>query len=179
MLKKLKRLRSSLSFGLVIHPLRLLHFYGYSHVRERSKIDRGEGGGFAPNVSIRHGERIEIGDDSFIGERCFLWAGETTGRIVIGSKTSLAPSVFLIASNYGLAPGEPFREQPKNEADIIVGDDVWLGTHAIVVAGVTIGDHAVVAAGSVVTRDVPDYDIVAGVPARRIGSRLQHEQGGR
>lgn len=55
---------------------------------------------------------------------------------------------------------------------IFIGDDVWIGTNAMILDGVTIGNHAVVAAGSVVTKDVPDFAIVAGVPAKVIKFRF-------
>ena len=62
------------------------------------------------------------------------------------------------------------RDDGGKTAPIHIGDDVWLATRAIVLRGVTIGDGAVVAAGAVVTRDVPERTLVAGVPARRIRS---------
>ena len=55
---------------------------------------------------------------------------------------------------------------------VVIGADAWIGAHAVVLAGVTTGDGAIVGAGAVVTKDVPAYAIVAGVPARMIGSRL-------
>ena len=169
---RLERLRSSLLDPHVwLHPLRILHFYGYSHVREKRRMRIGPGTGFAPNVSIRNGERIEIGRGCHIGERSSLWAGDTTGRIVIGDTVSLAPEVFIIASDYGFERGKPFRQQSKRERDVIIGDDVWLGVRVVVTAGVTIGDGCIVGAGAVVTKDLPPNAIAAGVPARVIGER--------
>ncbi|WP_433956069.1 acyltransferase [Janibacter indicus] len=68
------------------------------------------------------------------------------------------------------------RRQPHVTAPIHVEDDVWVGAGAIVLKGVTIGTGAVVAAGSVVTKSVDEYAIVAGVPARVIGSRRGEEE---
>ena len=67
-----------------VHILRLIHYSGYSHVRERGKLTKGKGTGIAPNVSLRNGERIAMGHDCHIGERCYLWAGDSTGRIILG-----------------------------------------------------------------------------------------------
>ncbi len=154
-----------------LHVLRLVHYYGYSHVRERSRMAVGPGTGIAPNVSLRNGERISIGEKSHVGERCCLWAGDSTGRIVIGNHVSLAPEVFITASDYRFVAGQPFREQPKRERDITIGNDVWLGTRVVVTAGVTIGDGCIVGAGAVVTRDLPAGSIAVGVPARVVSSR--------
>jgi len=77
----------------------------------------------------------------------------------------------LTASNYGIERGTPVMDQPKQEGDIVLGDDVWLGANVVVTAGVSIGEGAVVGAGAVVTRDLPPYSIAGGVPARVIGER--------
>ena len=61
--------------------------------------------------------------------------------------------------------------QPWIEKDIVVGNDVWLGSNSVVLAGVTIGDGTVIAAGSVVTKDIPEYVIAGGVPAKIIKDR--------
>jgi hypothetical protein len=65
--------------------------------------------------------------------------------------------------------------QWRREARVIVGHDVWMGHAAIVLPGVTIGDGAVIAAGAVVSKDVPPYTIVGGVPARSIRDRFRRE----
>ena len=61
---------------------------------------------------------------------------------------------------------KPIRIQPCKTAIVTIGDDSWIGANAVITSGVTLGKHVVVAAGSVVTKDVPDYSIVAGNPAR-------------
>src|SRR5690606_6788202 len=91
MSKVLNALASVLDPRSYLHALRLLHYYSYSHVREKRRMTIGRGTGFAPNVSIHNGERITIGRDCHIGERSYLWAGDSTGRIVIGDCVSLAP----------------------------------------------------------------------------------------
>ena len=140
-------------------------------VEEHRKLTAGPGLRMSPSVSLRNGERITIGDGVHVGERSCLWAGNSHGRITLGDKALLGPEVYVTASNYGTAWGTPIMDQPTEEADVVVGADVWLGVRSVVVAGVTIGDGAVVAAGAVVTRDVPAGAIVAGVPARVIGRR--------
>jgi acetyltransferase-like isoleucine patch superfamily enzyme len=159
-----------------LHLFRLIHYYGYSHVKPRRALRCGEGTGIAPNVSFRNGERIRMGRGCHIGERCFLWAGDSTGRIELGDNVSLAPGVFITASDYRFVAGVPFREQPKRERDIRIGSDVWLGAGAVVTAGVTIGDGCIVGAGAVVTRDLPAGSVAVGVPARIVRQRSQIEE---
>lgn len=171
MLKALNALVSVLDPRSYLHALRLLHYYSYSHVREKRRMTIGPGTGFAPNVSIHNGERITIGRDCHIGERSYLWAGDSTGRIVIGDCVSLAPEVFITASDYQFVAGRPFRQQPKRERDVHIGRDVWLGARVIVTAGVTIGDGCIVGAGAVVTRDLPPNSIAVGMPARPVSQR--------
>jgi len=154
-----------------LHGLRLAHYYGYSHIQPRAAITVGSKTGIAPNVSFRNGERITIGDDCHIGERAYLWAGNSTGKITIGNFVSIAPEVFITASDYSFEKGKPFREQTKNEQDIIIGDDVWLGTRVTVTAGVTIGDGCIVGAGAVVTKDLPPNSVAVGVPAKIVSTR--------
>ena len=86
---------------------------------------------------------------------------------------SLAPGVFITASDYQFVNGLPFRDQPKRERDIHIGDDVWLGAGVVVTAGVTIGNGCIVGAGAVVTKDLPAGCIAVGVPAKVVGQRLE------
>jgi acetyltransferase-like isoleucine patch superfamily enzyme len=134
----------------------------------------------APNTSLRNARRIVIGQDCHIGERCYLWAGNDSGHIRLGNCVSLAPEVFITASDYQFLKGVPFRQQPKRERDVVIGDDVWLGTRVVVTAGVTIGNGCIVGAGAVVTRDLPPGKIAVGIPARPVADRpsapLPHTQ---
>jgi acetyltransferase-like isoleucine patch superfamily enzyme len=157
--------------GTWVQVVKLVNFYAYAHVEERARITAGPGLRMSPSVSLRNGERIEIGAGVHIGERACLWAGDHTGRVVLGDQALLAPEVYVTASNYEMAWGTPVMDQPKTEADVVIGAGAWLGVRATVVAGVTVGEGAVVAAGAVVTRDVPAGAIVGGVPAKVIGWR--------
>lgn len=156
-----------------LHLFRMIHYYGYSHVRPRREMQMGEGSAMAPNVSLRNGSRIKVGRGCHIGENSFLWAGDSTGRIDLGDHVSLAPGVFITASDYQFISGIPFRDQPKRERDIRIGDDVWLGAGVVVTAGVTIGSGCIIGAGAVVTKDLPAGCIAVGVPARVVGQRSE------
>lgn len=163
--------RSLLDPAVFVHPFRLMHYYGYSHVKERRKLTLGRDVRIAPNVSFAHAERIELGDQVQVGARCSLWAGKTTSRIRVGARTTFGPECFATAADYGLAAGTRITDQAMVERDITIGADCWIGARAILTAGVTVGDGAVIGAGSVVTRDVPAGAVAVGVPARVVKMR--------
>jgi acetyltransferase-like isoleucine patch superfamily enzyme len=169
--RRTRMLRSLLDPRSYLHLFKLIHFYHYTHVGEVSKLTRGRNVRFAPNVSFANAERISIGDRTRIGARCHFWAGDIDGRIRIGSDTNFGPMCFLTASNYGIQPGALIMDQPKKDADIDIGDDVWLGAGVIVLAGVSIGNGSIVAAGSVVTKDIPPNVVAGGIPARVLRAR--------
>lgn len=150
--------------------LRLLHYYNYTHVAPRRRL-AGRGVVLAPNASLANPERISIGPATRIGARCTLWAGKTSGRIDVGSGCTFAPDTFITASNYQFELGTPILAQQTDEPSIRIGDDVWLGTRVIVLAGVEIGSGYVVGAGSVVTRDLPPNSVAVGAPARVVADR--------
>jgi len=107
---------------------------------------------------------IWIGDDSLVGELNVI---RGQGGIRIGNRVYTSPMVQLVAVNHVFDdPTRPFVDQGITAQGITVEDDVWIGSGAVVTDGVTIGRGAVVAAGAVVTRDVPPYTVVGGVPAR-------------
>ena len=112
---------------------------------------------------------ITLGRDVSINLRACLDGGAK--GIVIGDGTRIAANCTLYAFDHGLDSGRPIKDQPVSSRGIVIGADVWIGANAGVTDGVTIGDHAVVGMGAVVTRDVPAWAIVGGVPARLIGDR--------
>ena len=172
MLRRIGRLLASvLHPAVLIHPFRMLHYYGYSHALPRLKLTLGRDVRLAPNTSFRNAERISLGDQVQLGEYTALWGGNTTGRIKVGDRTTFGPGCFVTASDYGLAAGARITDQKMVERDVIIGADCWIGTKSVITAGIVLGDGCVIGAGSVVTRDVPAGAIAAGVPARVIKMR--------
>jgi acetyltransferase-like isoleucine patch superfamily enzyme len=149
----------------------LLAFITGSNFVRRGRLGhKGRNVKISPTAMFKYPEKIRIGNDSFINHLCSVWAAPT-GSITIGNDVLLGPGTSIIASNHGFDQGQLIREQDGHDADIVIGNDVWLGASVVVTAGVSIGDGCVVGAGAVVTRDLPPYSICAGVPARVIRMR--------
>ncbi len=107
---------------------------------------------------------IRIGSDSLVGEYNVL---RGQGGITIGDRVFTSPMVQILAVNHVFDdPSRPFTEQGITAEGITVEDDVWIGSGAILTDGIRVGKGSVVAAGAVVSKDVPPYSVVAGVPAR-------------
>ena len=130
-------------------------------------ITIGSGSSVAAEVFM-HGP-IALGRNVSINARASLDGG--VKGIVVGEDTRIATGAAIYAFDHGLDPDRLVREQPVTSAGIHIGADVWIGANASVTDGVIIGDHAVVAMGAVVTQAVPEWAVVAGVPARVIGDR--------
>lgn len=112
---------------------------------------------------------IKIGKNTSVGYHTFIFASE---RIEIGSNCMIAPFVYLVDSNHGSQKGINMNSQPNETAPIKIGNDVWIGTGAKILKGVTIGDGAIIAAGAVVKDDVPSNKIAGGIPAKIISERI-------
>ena len=107
---------------------------------------------------------VTIGDHTRIGIHCTV-----IGPVSIGNNVNLAQGITVTALNHNFEDvTRRIDEQGISTKPVVIGDDVWIGANAVILPGVTIGRHVVVAAGAVVTKDVPDYCVVAGVPARVI-----------
>ncbi len=116
------------------------------------------------------GEGLKMGDNSNIGPYSFIGC---SGFIEIGNRVMMGPRVNLLAENHNFGRTDiPIKAQGVTRSCIVIGDDCWLGASCSILAGVTIGQGSIVAAGAVVTRDVPPFSIVGGVPARIIKTRL-------
>lgn len=106
------------------------------------------------------GKNITIGKDVFVNSGCHF---QDQGGITIGDGSLIGHNVVLATINHDLDP----RNNRKNHyAPITIGNHVWIGSNATILPGVNIGDWAVVAAGAVVTKDVPAYAVVGGIPAK-------------
>lgn len=106
------------------------------------------------------GKNITIGKDVFINSGCHF---QDQGGITIGDGALIGHNVVLATVNHDL---DPKNNRRNHYAPITIGDHVWIGSNATILPGVTIGQWSVVAAGAVVTKDVPPYCVVGGVPAR-------------
>jgi len=117
----------------------------------------------------KQGGRIKIGDRVNLGHQCML---DSTVSITIGDDTMIGHRTIIIDSDHKYDdPDTPIVRQGYVAAPIVIGRDVWTGAHVVIVKGITVGDGAIIGANSVVTKDVPPYAIVAGNPARQIGTR--------
>lgn len=132
----------------------------------------------------------------FSGGTPFIISHLTHERVEIGKFCSIAAGVVMIPMVGHIPPREHrtrristfplarlkrngWKEKyalPNEAGSVVVGNDVWIGTRAIILSGVTIGDGAIVGAGAVVTHDVPPYAVVGGVPAKTIRFRYNKDQ---
>lgn len=129
------------------------------------------------NVNIEHGaffasgKDISIGDNSGLGLNC-----RVAGPLSIGNDVMMAPNVSIYTQNHETENiYRPMRLQTAEKKKVTIGNDVWIGANAIILPGVTVGDGAIIAAGAVVTKDVPDFAVVGGNPAKIIKTRTQKE----
>lgn len=115
-----------------------------------------------PPLYSDFGKNITVGENVFINACCHF---QDHGGVTLGDGCQIGHGVVFATLNHVMRPDERRYTVP---APIVLGRNVWVGSHATILQGVTIGDNAVVAAGAVVTRDVPAGTVVAGVPARPI-----------
>lgn len=147
----------SIIMWIPCHPLRRLvcklvmrEFHNSSSIRR--------------NVDLRSPQRISIGSFCNINKHCVL---DGRGTLIIGNNVDIANDVHIWTEQHDYnSPHFTAVASP-----VVIKDYVWIASRATVLPGVTLGQGAVVACGAVVTKDVPDYSVVAGVPARVIGKR--------
>jgi acetyltransferase-like isoleucine patch superfamily enzyme len=118
--------------------------------------------------SFRDYTKVAIGDHAFLGRGVELDVSES---LTIGAYTLIAPNVFITDHGHKRSRANLIVEQGCDSRPVVIGEDVWIGTAAVILPGVSIGRGAIVGAGAVVAHDIPEYEIWAGVPARRVGCR--------
>jgi acetyltransferase-like isoleucine patch superfamily enzyme len=115
------------------------------------------------------GDGLVVGDHSNIGPYNYIGC---SGKITIGNNVMMGPRVSIYAENHVFDnPSLTIKEQGVEKLAVVIEDDCWIASNAVITAGVTIGKGSVVAAGAVVTASVPPYSVVGGVPAKLIKSR--------
>tara|TARA_B110001469_G_scaffold117373_1_gene123286 strand:- start:5334 stop:5966 length:633 start_codon:yes stop_codon:yes gene_type:complete len=146
--------------------------------------------GFGQNLRARCARRIfrKFGEDAKVNDRVYFGSGINvelgafsslnhgawiSNDTVIGDHVMMGPFVMILSGSHNHERLDiPMREQgAPSRRPVIIGNDVWVGARSILLPGVKIGDHSIVAAGSVVTKDVPEWAIVGGSPAKLIRMR--------
>ncbi len=135
------------------------------------------------NLAERY-PQYKIGLGTYGDLEVLSWSEGT--RLTIGSYTSIAAGVKVFLGgehridwvttypfNVLWESAKQYTGHPKTKGNVVIGSDVWIGTEALILSGVTIGDGAVIGARAVVTRDVPPYAVVAGNPAKLVKFRFE------
>jgi len=107
---------------------------------------------------------LEAGEDVFIGKHLSIWGN---GKVTIGERCDIAPGVTFLTGTHQI--GDSTRRAGAGMTlDTVVGSGTWIGANSTILPGISIGKGCVIGAGAVVTKDVPDHVLVAGVPAKII-----------
>lgn len=113
-----------------------------------------------------------FGTNISIHPLCYI---DATGGLTIGSDVSIAHNVTIMTTEHTFSDADlNTRDAPASAHPVVIGNDVWIGAGVRILAGVEIGDHVVVGAGAVVTKSIPSYSLVAGVPARKLKTIKAH-----
>lgn len=128
------------------------------------KIDMGPGTHLFMRLWLDTPGGLIVGSNTTVNQKCRL---DARGGLTIGSNVSISAEVVILSAAHQVKS----REFEGYSDSVTIKDYVFIGTRAMILPGVTLGAGCIVAAGAVVTRDVEDYAIVAGVPARKIGDR--------
>ena len=124
-----------------------------------------KGSYFGQGIVLKIGDRAQLGQDSKIGR-----------NVTIGDDVVMGPDVIIMTDTHNFEDILiPINKQGSPEtSDVVIGNDVWIGTRVIIMPGVTIGDKAVIGAGAIVTKNIPERGIAVGIPAKVI--RFRGEQ---
>ena len=126
-------------------------------------------------------EHIFVGDDVSFGEYTKILT--TRANVYVGNHIMFGPNVTIVTGNHRInIVGKYMSEitdsmkEDSDDQDVCIKNDVWIGCNSVILKGVTIGEGAVIAAGALVSRDVPPYAVVGGVPAKVLKNRFSKEQ---
>ncbi|MEL7254315.1 MAG: acyltransferase [Pseudomonadota bacterium] len=155
------------------HFVKVMNFYNYTHVQELRRARVARTANIAPNAGFANGANITIGEHVTIGAYCQLWAGPEKARITVGDYALFAPDVMVTATSYRYDEGAPVTDQAMDEADVMIGADCWIGRGATLLSGTTLGEGCIVGAHSVLRGAFPPYAIIAGNPAKQVGTRTR------
>ncbi len=135
---------------------------------------------------IFHGNNIKVHSGKYSYGVIHVYSYQKIGEINIGNYTSISEITIIIGGNHhtdlttypmkAVFMGYPFEKDNKPAKSVVIKNDVWIGLNAIILEGVTVGNGAIIGAGTVVARDIPDYAVAVGNPAKIIRYRFPTEQ---
>ena len=137
-------------------------------IKGKDNVTAGKNVTIRPNVQLWAGGTIKIGDGTEIGEKCRI---SIINSLEIGKKVLFSPNVYITDCDHEYRNVDmPVIDQGivQKGQKVYIGDDSYIGINAVIIGNVKIGRHCVIGANSVVTKDVPDYTVVAGNPAKII-----------
>lgn len=137
------------------------------------RITLGENVRIAKNSYIYANDNgvLEIGNNFAMNTNSQL--GAAGGKIIIGNNCAIGPNCVLRAANHAFGRTDiPIVKQGHEYGEIHIGDDVWIASNCVITANTKIGKSCVIAAGSVVTKDVEEFSVVGGIPAKIIKKRV-------
>ena len=122
-----------------------------------------------PGAYLTYFENCVLGDNISIHENCNIGC---KGGLSVGDNVMISQGVSILTTEHNyLQSAVPMRDAPVILKSVSIGNDVWIGAHAVITSGVKVGQGAVIGAGCVVTKDIPSWSIAVGVPARIIKTR--------
>lgn len=126
-------------------------------------ISAGDNVRICSSATILGSGSLKIDDDTWIGHQVLICA---SSRVMIGKAVDIGPRVYIGTGTHEINSNSAHSAGAGMNKDVIIEDGAWLGAGSIILPGITVGEKSVVAAGAVVTEDVPERVLVAGVPAR-------------
>lgn len=128
----------------------------------------GEGSFYLDMIVWLNGDRVTIGDRVGFNYGCYV---NGYGGLTIGDRSIFGPYTMIHTANHEMDLGAPIQDQGWASGHVTIGPDCWIGMGVSILPGVRIGEGCVVGAGSVVAKDLPDFSIAVGNPARVIRDR--------
>ncbi|WP_224751936.1 acyltransferase [Microbacterium helvum] len=146
---------------------------------------------FISGLASIDNDALRLGDRTYVAAGAYLTGDLVTGadcsinpytvirgKVTMGDAVRIGAHTSILGFNHSMESGTPVFRQPLTSKGIVIGEDVWIGSHVVILDGVRVGSHSVLAASAVVTKDVPEGAVVGGNPARFIRWRVEPDDTG-